>query len=512
MEYIVKLYGKDNSDLKNTIIEFNIEDSITRYWVNNKVDFSRYFMDEINNPEKYIFNDDYSIEKEEKSLYRKLGDKYFYGNIVGVIKKTIKIKRNVFENDDGLENSEEDIYHVTLQITSRFDIDYKDGSKKKPFFLATMMMRAYGKNNLNNSIIPSDDDQFFDFLLMFVYKKKLEEACIKGYFRTYHRFEKNDDRLKGTIDISRHIKLNMGLNNGKIAYSYREKTVDNYLNHLIIEAYHYLKRKYYDLVLENMIYDSDFNNVIKMLENKIEYPKYDKRLIISKNLNPISHPFYTEYEDLRKVSLQIMRDEGISIFDGILDDTFGLLFYIPGLWEKYLEEFLVDDDYKMVTQDEIKILDDGKSTCRPDYVFYDGELPFMILDAKFKPKWGEYLYNNGGLLEDDYNKCIRDMNAINGHATGAIFPVLDLESNINNINYSHKISKYNLIDRFYTFPIRVPQNINDKYDEWLNIFTRYCENISKDIKDMIKYEKSTFNRIFELSNQINSIRLELEAN
>ena len=37
---------------------------------------------------------------------------------------------------------------------------------------------------------------------------------MKGLYKTYQRFEKNDDKLKGTIDISRHIRLNLGLPSG----------------------------------------------------------------------------------------------------------------------------------------------------------------------------------------------------------------------------------------------------------------------------------------------------------
>ena len=39
-----------------------------------------------------------------------------------------------------------------------------------------------------------------------------------------------------------------------------------------------------------------------------------------KNLSSISHPVYIEYEALRKICLRILRNEGVSIFDGISSD------------------------------------------------------------------------------------------------------------------------------------------------------------------------------------------------
>lgn len=347
--------------------------------------------------------------------------------------------------------------------------------------------------------------------MLFLYKQKLEEAYFKGYYRTYHRFENNDDRLKGSIDIARHIKLNMGLANGKIAYSYREKTIDNYLNHLIIEAYHYMKKKYPDMVIDNIDNEYDLFGIIKTLEYIIGYPKYDKKTIISKNVNPISHPFYTEYNDLRNVSLQIMRDEGVSIYDGTEEDVYGLLFYIPGLWENYLIDFLKSDNYQLKTQESTKIFGD-QADARPDFVFFNNGIPFMILDAKFKPKWGDFINNGSSLsnrtvnfasIEDDYNKCIRDMNAFNSHAAGAIFPT---NINIQKESFEYSISEINLFDRFYAYPIFIPSDDNRTYEEWLQVLNNHCSSISNKIKNDINKEKELNGRFSELYNEIIELR------
>lgn len=80
-------------------------------------------------------------------------------------------------------------------------------------------------------------------LLTFVFAAQIERAYRKGLYRRYRTYECNDSKVKGKIDITRHIRLNP-LNNGKIAYSYREYTADNDVNKMIFTAYTYLQKRH----------------------------------------------------------------------------------------------------------------------------------------------------------------------------------------------------------------------------------------------------------------------------
>ena len=80
-------------------------------------------------------------------------------------------------------------------------------------------------------------------LLAFVFAAQIERAYRKGLYRRYRTYECNDSKVKGKIDITRHIRLNP-LNNGKIAYSYREYTADNDVNKMIFTAYTYLQKRH----------------------------------------------------------------------------------------------------------------------------------------------------------------------------------------------------------------------------------------------------------------------------
>lgn len=442
-----------------------------------------------------------STQGKNKKLYDvnfgSEGDKGYFCGVVGVIRKSMKINL-------GNENDEPVQFNITLQIKSRLDVNSKN-DVSKPYFLSTMLLRD--KVKLNNNTVPSNEDEIFDYLLLFWFIEQLGKARLKGYYKTYRRFEVNDDKAKGTIDIARHIRLNIGQKNGRIAYAYRENTINNYLNQLIVAAYNHLKNKYYDLVEDNFDSNNELKNIIMFLANETDYSNVNINTILKNNLKAISHPYFTEYEELRIICLRILRDEGISIFDGESDNgTQGILFYLPELWEKYLEDKLIKialpEEVVVKAQEPIKNFDEKQLTY-PDYVFLINEKPFMILDAKCKPKWEDAA--NGGSVSDvmeDYNKCIRDMVAANSHATGVIFPtntpiknISDTENVIRSL--VHRISEYNKTDLFYTIPVYIPTVENNAlYSDWSSQFETVIQNeigiISGIVQKEVEFAKENF--------------------
>lgn len=444
-----------------------------------------------------------STKKNNNQLYDfnfGYGDRqgYFCG-IVGVIKKQIEFPITLNEVEQKKIG-----FNVTLQIKSRLDVDEK-GDVGKPYFLSTMLLRD--KVELSNNTVPNSEDEIFDYLLLFWFKEQLQKAILKGYYRTYRRFEKNDDRIKGNIDVAKHIKENMGQKNGRIAYAYRENTVDNYLNHLIIAAYQHLKKKYGELVQDNFDCNIDLMRYIEYLSVQISAQKTDLLSLVRNNEKVIAHPYYTEYEQLRIICLKILRDEGISLFDGSSDlETKGILFYLPELWEMFLDDQVIEPCMQKETRCEAQCRVDNfgyknengykyKQETYPDYLFFSKECPFMVLDAKCKPKW-ERVFDESSISEvlDDYNKCIRDMVAANVHATGVIFPTNRGDA-INEKSMRHTISQYNKEDFFYTIPIYVP--VVQEKENYLNWKDRFEGNLKsgkkileKIVQEEIKYRQN----------------------
>lgn len=476
--------------------------------------------------EKYLQSVDINkliINKSDYSSRLKIwdsnfGEGYFCG-IVGVINGQISMTASELGLD--FEEESEYVFKIHLQIQSRLDtmLD-KDGNVTpgKPYFLAAMLLGDLIK--LSDNTVPNNEDEIFDYLLMFWFSEQLQRAYLKGFYRTYRRFENNDDRLKGSIDIARHIKLNMGQNNGRVAYSYRENTVNNYLNHMIVMAYEHLKNKYHDLVMDNIDNNFELKSIIDHLKTEIGYSGYSSYEIISKNLQTIGHPYYTEYEELRQTCMKILRDEGISIFNGNdSNESNGILAYLPDLWEKYLESnirlSIQSKDYSLETQMVVKVLgyDNGQSTeykqeTRPDFVFKTKDnQSFMIWDAKFKPKW-DAVFEKGSISEvlSDYDKCLRDMVDIGGFSAGIIFPTNKTQIPDQSI-IVHKISEMNILNRFYTIPVNVPYS-NNTYSDWNSKMTESIGRTMGILENIILEEKNFYGTIMPYLRQRLSLPLQ----
>lgn len=434
-------------------------------------------------------------------------DKDWFDNLVGIIRD--RNYRYVPEKSDrGTHDEKESYYDIELQIHSRMD-------GNKPYFLAHMLESAIPGLKFNNSQVPSNMNELFEFMLIYWFKNQLLEAYILGPFRTYQRFEKNDDRIRGSIDIARHIRLNAGMCNGKIAYSYKENTTDNYFNHLLVHSYLELKKTFPERVSAVIDNDPEIKSIVSELMFRApSYKDYAVRTVMQKNDHCISQPYYLPYEKLRVTCFRILHHLGLSIFEkeDNTDDVEGILFYVPDLWECFVEAECIPkikpDGVQVGSQKEIYYLsttnESKKVFCnkaRPDFVFYDEKQdPFMILDAKYRPNW-ETVMNNGQLylsknldFKADYDKCIRDMNLINGHGTGVIFPV---KTKVVKGDLAHQISRYNRIDRFYTIPVVIPESSNEKYDKWKNKLgsAMIDEKMIEEMKTKIKNTKDVTEKI-----------------
>lgn len=434
-------------------------------------------------------------------------------NFIGVVSKEFEItKQEIIEASGNGYDSE--IYgqnkknkckiYLSLQIISRFD---KVG---KPYFLQTLLLKGQNLGFSNQNVYASDDG-YYDFLLMALFKNYFIEASNKGYYKTYHTFYKNDNKLKGIIDFPRHIRENIGKNNGNIAYSYRENSIINYMNMLIITAFECLQDKYPDLTRNFVESDVEVMTRLDFIKFSIIDHMQGMQTIISKNLTPINHPYYHDYESLRNICLKILRNEGMA-FENDEKEVQGILYYIPDLWEEFLLEKISGAEYDLQYQyDKTKIFDynndeDFKTKIKPDYLFFDKSnepKPFIVLDAKFKKEWWIRLKRKTtlGKIDDtsmmpDYDECIRYLNAFAVDTTGVIFPAE--EKDINNIeeyldnyivNTKHNISKYNTKDHFFTFPIFVPSiEKTNNYESWLKQFEEHNEKVYEGIQGVIMDE------------------------
>jgi len=401
--------------------------------------------------------------------------------------------------------------HAQIEITSRFDDD-----PQKPYFLTAMILRMMNERTPDMiNEIRTHDTSLLDYMLVYLFRKRLKEAMRSGCYRTYVRRECNDTRLRGRIDIARHIRLNLGQNNGKIACSYQERTADNALNQLILCAYEYLLRTQRTLT-EFLFREQEANAAIRTLKFSVPVVP-DVRSLLMMNLRPIAHPYFADYEALRQICFLILRKEGLNLSGGINPKSLSLLFSSSEMWEKYLEDIIqrriqeTKQDFVLEAQYRIKFI---WGNCRiPDFVLFgrdaDGEYqPLMVLDAKHKANWYKRFkqdkenmqskthdklkyehrkYIRAEEVEEelknfstlkDVDTCIKYL-VMTGAAHFMILYPSDSDKevyfNIEEIGTSMDMEKTPLRNRnqFSALPFYIPSSQDKNYSEWEQEFQEY---------------------------------------
>lgn len=417
-----------------------------------------------------------------------------------------------------------DKYDIKLQITSRFD------NPDRPFFMAEMM-RCYVEERyglrLTDSDIPPEQDDLFEFLKICIFRQKLIAAYEKGFYKKYTYFKKNDARLRGRIDISRHIQENMGMKNGRVAYEYRENTVDNPINHLILRTYDELKKAYPSetkaILDQTDVANENALSIIKSLAYSA--PGYQEGSIndIVKNARlQVTHPYFTEYEELRKSCIEILSDMDISLYteneEPTEDEVQSMLFYVPDLWEVYLTKILKqglqDTKYEIKEQERVSPIkirdrrtidpvqqgvhidgdysdytkDDDKHKWKPDFVLKDKDGVIAVLDAKFKPGWTlaeKQSYSE--YIQVDIAKCIAYASIEGTKITGTLFPIDTASSKCN--DKVTRVDHYTLGERddmhFLACGIKIPE-VNEDFADWQKRMNESVNQLILLIKSIIE--------------------------
>ena len=269
-----------------------------------------------------------------------------------------------------------------ITIRSRFGTENGDD-----YFLHYMLKKVLSVN-LFNLKHTATDEQVFDFLLhLFPYF--LNKALVQGLYKEYRRNEYNDCNLRGTIDISRHIKCNVPFN-GRVAYRTREFSYDNHVTQLIRHTVEYIRTKRLgEMVLHTNVDTQE--NVFQIVSATSTYQKQDRLQVIKSNLRPVVHPYYTQYVPLQKLCLKILSHERLR-YGQNKDEIYGILFDVSWLWEEYLNTLLVPLGFKHPNNRQntggvwlgYSLIENKRRNAFLRYPdFYDKKRS-IILDAKYK--------------------------------------------------------------------------------------------------------------------------------
>ncbi|MDR1748865.1 MAG: McrC family protein [Spirochaetaceae bacterium] len=309
----------------------------------------------------HSFNKLHGINDEDLTLFqlRDGGRELVTGNLMGFI---------------GYRN-------LQVSILSRFA-----PSSETDTFLQYMLMKTGGINIFQLEHTASED-QVFDFLL-FLFPMMLKKALSQGIFREYQSRQYNDANLRGPIDVSRHISKNTPFS-GAVAYNTREYSCDNRITQLIRHTIEYIRCGNYRFILEN---DRDTKEYVSQI--LLATPKYNLKMrpaVISKNIRPVNHPWFSHYTDLQKLCLQILMYEQFK-YGLRSNNVYGVLFDGAWLWEEYVNTILAGCGFIHPKNKEgfggknlLSSDSSHKWRCYPDfYRKKSAEGPAIVLDAKYK--------------------------------------------------------------------------------------------------------------------------------
>lgn len=270
-----------------------------------------------------------------------------------------------------------------VTITSRFsEPDQRD------YFLHYLLQKVFHINIFDLPFTISNDPIWEWYVYLF--PVFLNRAMKQGIYKEYARKQYNDARIKGAIDIPRHIKQNTPFL-GNIAYSVREYCTDNPVTQLVRHAIEYIKSNTtWKTVLSS---NSDVIEQARQIEwNTSGYNKYDVHKIIRANsVKPVRHPYFTEYKNLQTLCLHLLRHNKIS-FGNEKDTIFGIVFDGAWLWEEYLNAIFKENNMgiehpqnKKGTGGDTLFKDRGQSIF-PDFIKRKDEIKtaHYIADAKYK--------------------------------------------------------------------------------------------------------------------------------
>ena len=379
-----------------------------------------------------------------------------------------------------------------VTIHSRFSSNYEND-----YFMQYLLQKVFAINIFDLNHSRSNEHALDIAVLLFPYF--LQKALLQGLYREYQRIEYNDDRVRGAIDFNRHIKYNYPFLNGKVAYTTKEYRYDNSITQLVRHTIEYIKS------LKHSSYILFTNKDIKAYVQSIvdatpSYRKGDLTRVMSQNMRPKIHPYYSEYRPLQRLCMQILRHERISY--GLNSERIhGVLFDGAWLWEEYLNLTMLKSGFthpqNKTGKGGIQVYSNRRGVLRyPDYMH-----PRIIADAKYKR-----LYQDDenplivGVPRDDLNQMISYLHITQRNIGAFICPRDDMECPTENgepvpedrwnLMY-HRLGVLNgLGGEIHVISLNIPQNCPD-YKSFYSRMERVEASLSSKLDLVISGEDKT---------------------
>lgn len=305
---------------------------------------------------------------------------------------------------------------LQLSVRSRFGKD-----DAGDYFLYHMLRKVFFPNVVDMQH-NSRHDSALD-ILPFLFPRLLHEALRQGLYKEYTVSQYNDSRVRGKIDVSRHLRCNLPFV-GNVAYTVREFSYDNDITQLVRHTIEYIRRLPYG---QNILYSDcttkqDVDTIVNVTPS---YRKTDIRNVIERNAVPLAHPYFSAYKVLLRLCLMILK--GQQMRNGDADKVYGILFDGAWLWEEYVYTLIGNFGYthprNKVDTGRIWLFKENRYPRYPDFI-----KDKIILDAKYKRIAAH------SISRDDLHQLISYMHITSSDKGALVNPVGSPESKTSIIN------------------------------------------------------------------------------
>ncbi len=262
-----------------------------------------------------------------------------------------------------------------LIIESRF-------SQNEDYFFQYLLDKVLNFPNIVDLNSDSEQSQRLFNFLIFLFPHYLKTAMRKGIFKKYIRQEYNNDNIRGTVDITRHIKLNTPFI-GNVAYNQREFSCDNYVTEIVRHTIEFIRKKSYGKILLAKVKDE----VRLIAESTPKYRQCDRQKIIETNKkNILRHAYFREYILLQRLCILILQNRKYQTGSGT-NKIYGILFDGAWLWEEYVNSLIKEKFYHPMNKKSSgaqRLFSGNSGIIYPDFISCDTD-ERIIADAKYKP-------------------------------------------------------------------------------------------------------------------------------